>query len=155
MGYTHYWYRKPEIPAETFARIRDDFARLLPELAQRGVRLGDAWGKGQPVVNDEAIAFNGAKPEDYESFYLEPHSQERRDERGLCFAFCKTARRPYDLAVTACLIVFRHHIQGEGEVHTDGMDAEWSAARDLCQRVLGYGAEYRVDKDYRLERTNG
>ena len=58
----------------------------------------------------------------------------------------KTARKPYDAAVCACLIVLHHHFGKSYSVSSDGGDGDdgWVAARDCCQRVLGYGAEFTL-----------
>lgn len=60
MGYVHTWRRPRVIEPETFRHIRIDFHRLLDPLAQRGVRLGDAWGEHQPIIHREQIIFNGS-----------------------------------------------------------------------------------------------
>ena len=85
----------------------------------------------------------------YESFVFprlrKPWGEwDRSDENGLFFDFCKTAFRPYDLAVTAFLLVAKHHLGDFIRVSTDGEDAHWSDAKLLCQMELGWGLEYRV-----------
>jgi len=88
----------------------------------------------------------------HETFYLprvyEPQDWQRPDERGRYFDFCKTARKPYDLAVTASLIALQHHFPEVG-VSTDGTGDDWTAGLALCRSVLGYGqlpfASDRVD----------
>lgn len=57
---------------------------------------------------------------------------------------CTTRFRPYDLAVTAALIVAKHHLGPELNVCTGGMDAQWADARQLCHSVLRYGGEFAV-----------
>jgi len=65
-------------------------------------------------------------------------------ENQLYFACCKTAFRPYDLAVTACLIVFKHHFGERFQVSSDGEDQHWFDAKLLCDQILGYGLAYEV-----------
>jgi hypothetical protein len=147
MGYTHYWYRPPAIEAAAFARITADVRRLLPALADRQVRLAGPDGTGAPIVTAEDIAFNGltARNEDGEAFWFprvrDPRMWERPGPDGRFFAFCKTGRAPYDLAVQATLIVVAHHVPAVG-VTSDGTRREWARARDLCQERLGYGAAF-------------
>ena len=45
MGYTHYWYRNPEIPKEKFHAIRVDFEKLVLALHDAGVTLAGPTGK--------------------------------------------------------------------------------------------------------------
>lgn len=51
----------------------------------------------------------------HDTFQVEPRYQghSEPDQNGRYFAFCKTAFKPYDLTVQACLIVFAHHVPGE------------------------------------------
>jgi len=84
----------------------------------------------------------------YESFFLprvfEVGQWQKPDEQGLFFAFCKTAYRPYDLAVQVCLVIAAHHLGAEIAVSSDGSMEEWQDAIALCQEVLGYGGEFRL-----------
>ena len=95
----------------------------------------------------------------YETFMLprsisdnreHPITDASRPENGLYFSCCKTAFRPYDIAVTACLLIAKHHLGGQIKVSTDGRDANWWDAKMLCQHTLGYGLEYQIDGDYEL-----
>lgn len=56
----------------------------------------------------------------------------------------KTAHRPYDLAVTAALLIARRHLGGVLHIDSDGGQAQWWEARLLCQTVLGYGFKVRL-----------
>ena len=60
--------------------------------------------------------------------------------------YTKTERRPYDLAVMACLIVAKRHFGRGIVVCSDGSEEEWKQARWLCQYHLGYGDDFRLDK---------
>lgn len=90
----------------------------------------------------------------HESFILErifkPESWEK-PKAGTFFAFCKTAYKPYDLAVTACLVIAKHHLGDLITVHSDGDTPDWADARQICETVLGYGNE--VVLDFEKERS--
>ena len=73
--------------------------------------------------------------------------QESDDHRGLFFECCKTAYRPYDLAVTAFLIIAKHHLDRMIHVSSDGADEQWNDAKRLCQAFLGYGSDYLMTND--------
>ena len=61
------------------------------------------------------------------------------------FRFCKTAYKPYDLAVTAALIVIKHYVPAVS-VRSDGGSSQWDDARMLCTMVLGYGRDFKFDR---------
>ena len=68
----------------------------------------------------------------------------QKPENGLFFSFCKTAYKPYDLAVNCALIIAQHHLGDEIAVSSDGDIAQWSDAMQLCQNVVGYGNEFKL-----------
>jgi hypothetical protein len=76
---------------------------------------------------------------------LRPPSWQKPKENGLYFNFCKTAFKPYDLAVTAFLVVAKHHLGSRIIVRSDGDDCHWQDAKWLCQLELGYGLDFRLD----------
>jgi len=89
----------------------------------------------------------------YETFYFPRVLPERyapvcHDRRhvGKYFQSCKTAFRPYDLAVTAFLIIAKHHLGERMLVKSDGTIAHWMDAVKLCQNVLGYGFDFELSK---------
>jgi hypothetical protein len=63
---------------------------------------------------------------------------------GKYFDFCKTAFRPYDLAVTAFLVIAKHHLSERILVRSDGTMMHWIDAVKLCQNVLGYGLDFQL-----------
>lgn len=198
MGYTHYWRRKLEIEPAVFLAIKSDFEKLLPVLAEKGIKLGDAFGRNVPVITDDEIRFNGLEncghPANsnicipwpapgargigsntdaiaggwlagstlqhracdgdcsYESFVFDrvekaPDWREL-DEDGLNFNFTKTAFRPYDVAVTAFLLIALHHLGDKIRVSTDGDFDGWADAIQLCYAHLGYKlTEFAVDDE--------
>jgi hypothetical protein len=97
-------------------------------------------------VQIEARCCNGSC--DYETFVFERNeTATRTDDDGRIFNFCKTAFRPYDIAVTAALLIAKRHLGNKIKVSTDGTDANWFDAKMLCQTVLGYGLEYEIRDD--------
>lgn len=147
MGYTHYWYRAPELPVEKWMLFAEDVGKILAVARANGIALGDGHGRGHPEVDVDGVCYNGAEPNDYETFYIErvfSESYRQADDAGRLFAFCKTARKPYDVVVTACLIALQKRFADLVKVTTDGNDSDWQAARDLAVAALGYGAEYEI-----------
>jgi hypothetical protein len=64
-------------------------------------------------------------------------------EDDMWFDCCKTAFRPYDISVTACLVIAKHYLGDDIRVSTDGEDAHWFDGKMLCQSELGYGMDIR------------
>lgn len=63
------------------------------------------------------------------------------------FSCCKTAYKPYDILVTACLIALKQHFPDVFTITSDGESHDWEDGRRLCQHVLGYGADFCLDKE--------
>jgi hypothetical protein len=72
----------------------------------------------------------------YESFYF---TSEKTD-----FSFCKTAFRPYDLAVNCILLIAKYHLDNAITVSTDGLTQHWKDAEILCNHFLHYNIHVEV-----------
>lgn len=140
MGWTHSWDREPELSTGRFGQAAMDCQRIMAVI---NVPLGDEEGEGLPVFSDGEIAFNGAGNSGCEPFIVR-RTEVPRHGRARAFSFCKTEKRPYDLCVQAALIVLKHHLGAEISVHSDGKDDDWAKAREECQRILGYGQDFRL-----------
>jgi len=89
----------------------------------------------------------------YESFSLEryvsevevAHSDEGKKDP-YSFNCTKTNYRPYDIAVTVCLLIAKHHLGSQIRVKSDGESKDWEDARMLCHQFLGYGKEFVLDE---------
>ena len=95
----------------------------------------------------------------YESFCLAKCKEVRLDEtletNGLYCEHIKTGFRPYDIAVTSVLLIAKHHLRDQFVVHSNGGEAQWSDAKRLCQRELGYGDWFGIVEDRIEERWPG
>ncbi len=83
----------------------------------------------------------------YESFWLgrvRPVAAGERPEDGRYLDFCKTAFKPYDLAVQVCLVIAAHHLGDGITVSSDGSLADWQDAIAVSQAVLGYGRAFAL-----------
>lgn len=83
---------------------------------------------------------------DYETFVFdrkrEAQNYQTKRPDGLHFDCCKTAFRPYDLAVTAFLVIAKHHLKDRLKVSSDGEPQHWFDAQMLCKVNLGYGLDF-------------
>ena len=94
MGYTRYWERTDK-PIDTDFVIA--VCEIIADCDKRGIKIRNWEGKGNPVVTLDKIAINGDREHDlnHETLYF--------DNEEVGFAFCKTARKPYDYAVRKIL----------------------------------------------------
>jgi hypothetical protein len=138
MGYTHYFSkvgvtRDDAIRFEMFAIG----ARTIIEYATKydGIVLAGQDGEveGAWEITDEVVRFNGLGEDSHETFYW------GSDADG--FNFCKTARKPYDAVVTACLIHLKDCYGDAVSVSSDGYWSEWSDGAKLYRNATGLTAE--------------
>ncbi len=111
----------------------------------KGISPAGHWFAGAEI--DQRVC-NGSC--DYETFYISSvkkiETWDKPNKNRLWFDCCKTAFRPYDLAVTACLIICKHHLENRFEVSSDGKDQHWFDAKLLCKLHLGYGMDFKLDR---------
>jgi hypothetical protein len=147
MGYTHYFPQQKECPLDQWAALKADVLRLYDQRpasfesagyahAER-LTLCDGWGEveltegaqlfrvelgEEPGTEGEQLFFNGddreGRGQAHETMML---TQFHYPE----FAFCKTARKPYDWFVVACLLLAAKHCPGVWRISTDGSPEDW------------------------------
>jgi len=173
MGYTHYWYRRPDLDRDLFEAAVEDIQRLFRKIP---IPIGDWEGGDEPVFAAEGVCFNGrkdAKPGDHYDL-MEYHSQEvpisgdgshetfqvnrqmekpdwQDDVGGFIFNCCKTRRLPSDVKVMCALVIFNHHFGADFMVSSDGEEREWNVARELCHQFLGYGYGFHLSGPVELD----
>jgi len=162
MGYTHYFRSKKTSP-EKWNQIVEDCKKLVANMpsyntnaetyyADNLLLIDDQQG-GEPILNEKEILFNGTDANfnydennypamSHETFHLEQNPQpfypSQKDVNGYIFKFCKTARKPYDLIVQACLLVYKHYSPDTISLGSDGDDEEWKLSEKFVTDVLGY-----------------
>jgi hypothetical protein len=205
MGYSHYWYRKPELDKEQFRQFSEDCQKLADAYEGMGLKLGNGDGEGRPKFTPDLVDFNGSQncghkkndlisipwptanagginPEgdatgewggpisemfgvtlasldsrvcngdcSYEGFQIpQVKKLSEYDKDGMVFDCCKTAFRPYDLLVIACLIAAKYHFGHNFKVSSDGEDQHWFDGKMLCSQVLGYGLSLKINEECEL-----
>jgi len=124
MGYTHY-FEHTEISQEVWDKIVLDC-----KLVCKDQPIEDDLDGSEPKFTNTFITFNGVDYDGHETFDL-----NRKGSAG--FTFCKTAAKPYDLAVTACLLIYKHHSPDTMILSSDGDDEDWVDAKKLVWDILG------------------
>lgn len=127
MGYTHYWYAdKKNIDSQQYAAALKDIAKIVTN--QKAILAGPN-GDGKPSMRS-TIAFNGIGGDSHESFIL-PSLPSNFEP----FDFCKTAQKPYDIVVVACLARLAE-VPGF-RIESDGSAEELKDGTALASKILG------------------
>ena len=133
MGYTHYFSCDYDSAAyyAGWPHLVDHTEAII---ANCGVALTGPTEDVSPLVDPvDAIVFNGAADEGYETFRIPAPGLARSE-----WSFCKTGRRPYDLAVTAVLLTAHILMPDTFRIWSEGdWDRDWQPARDLVQSLGG------------------
>lgn len=153
MGYTHYWTQKRNFTVSEWKQIQEDIGAILTHAETvAGITLADGNGDGgtRPVITAEHIAFNGLGEDAHETFFVSRKiSPPAYDGAQRGWDFCKTARKPYDTAVTACLCYLATATRREDPlthepilgseplaVTSDGDGSEWLTGLELARQAL-------------------
>lgn len=153
MGYTHYWTQKRNFTVAQWQIVRADIAAIL-DYGQNmsGVPLANGMGDGgsTPEISDDMISFNGLGDDSHETFFIE-RKIRKPDYAGRTkgWDFCKTAQKPYDPVVTACLCYLSTVTRKEDpashepiigsevySVSSDGDGSDWLDGLDLARKAL-------------------
>ena len=150
MGYTHYWSHDAKLNGRRLYSALNDCRKIVDEVQRRGVILRGGLGEGEPQVS-EGIWLNGDGEDSHDTFGFPLTGKVSEDATRLhgCFwDFCKTVRKPYDLAVCAILLVLKHHLGSQIRISSDGgrEPEEWIPAEELVKEVLGYEVMFRQEE---------
>lgn len=141
MGYTHYWNQKRDYTKDQWKQICEDIQLILNDVEHvQGIPLANGNGDPgtHPILDANEIYFNGLGDDSHETFCVYKKrppapAHRKRSERG--WDFCKTARKPYDLAVTACLSYLSSVVESH-DVSSDGDGADFIEGVEEARRAL-------------------
>lgn len=146
MGYTHYYSFKEVKPIKGKHQDIEKRYQLAVRQCQRIVKAYNKEIKATDVKHPDRLAgysahtkvndylgldFNGTGDLGHENFYLCDHWSANDN-----FNFCKTAQKPYDIVVVACLITLHHYIGDLMEIGSDGDASDWVDGLELAKKVL-------------------
>lgn len=150
MGYTHYWNRKSDFTREQWEKISLETLDIIVKWCdKKRIVLAYEYDVGHepnprvwggtylapkaPEVSPDLIRFNGWRGEGHETFYLtreKPDNPSWDPTATESFDFCKTNRKPYDLAVMLVLLSMKRHAPDSVRIASDGdWDTDWAEAR--------------------------
>ena len=136
MGYTHYWTfnkGKRGTTAEIEAAYQQamlDCAKVVKYYYEKEGGISGYTAHTKPGTYG-GLNFNGKGEAGCEPFTMREHYNQN-DRAG----FCKTARKPYDILVTACLTVLAYRLGDAISVYSDGDSSDWYDGVNLAQTVL-------------------
>jgi hypothetical protein len=158
LGYSHYWRRNKDFTVDQWEKIcLETFDIIVKHCDRKKITLaweydvpaeqqptlfgGSKYGPKPPEVSPDMIRFNGWKGEGHETFLVTREMPEIADwssDKSSSFDFCKTARKPYDLAVCLVLLSMKRHAPESVQISSDGdWDVEWAEAREVYRKLFG------------------
>ena len=151
MGYTHYWgFNKPQ-KQKGAADAAQKAYRQAVEDCQRVIRAyqrqaGSAerlsgYSAHTTIGKYAGIQLNGKGDLAHESFDLREHFRQAVESDGYGWVgkgsyFCKTAQKPYDVVVVACLCILKYRLKDLINVGSDGDKQDWQAGAGFAAHVL-------------------
>jgi hypothetical protein len=150
--------RPLHLDADRFALWSADCQWIVAYAKTVGLKLAGPDGSGRPIVNPSQVLLNGreycrhrslrrSEPRFYkprycgrrcahDSFTVEreydPYCGWGRPPDGLYVDRFRTAYKPYDLAVTACLLMLAHRFGSAVVITSDGGTARWRDGQQLA-----------------------
>lgn len=138
MGYTQYQTQKRSFTSDEWREVTADIREILSYVENMlGVPLGNGMGESgtRPDFNMKEIMFNGIGDDAHETFVLHRVRCKEYEGGTLGWSCTKTARKPYDVAVTACLC----YLASVTETHTvssDGQGSDFMLGLDAARKAL-------------------
>lgn len=134
MGYTHYWsfnkYGNSQEREKKYQQAIKDCQKVTRYIYNKmDVKLS-GYTAHCKIGQYGGLFINGKGDDSHEDFIMREHYNQNEGN------FCKTARKPYDLAVTACLAIMKYRLGDNINVGSDGDSDEWSEGVEIAKKVL-------------------
>jgi len=129
--------------------ITDDDKVIVGDI---DTEIGDGMGDGgHPEFTSKRIWFNGVGDDSHETLSINQddapsiegegrmvsYYKEQWERDKMISGFTKTAHKPYDLLVTATLVLYKHHFGDLVEISGGGGPEGYQAGLDLVNETLG------------------
>lgn len=150
IGYTHYYYQKKNLTQTQWEKVCLETFHIIDFCKKEGIELAFEYNIPEPPqVNDEEIRFNGVNDDGHETFtFFKKKPKALRTVKNEYFYFCKTARKPYDLAVCLVLLSLANNVPKAMKLGSDGdWDQEWVEARNVYKELFGVVVEFPFCKE--------
>lgn len=126
MGYTHYWTLENGIEQSQWNDFLVGARHIIGTAQDAGIQIIDGSAGA-------AIFFNGFGAGSHETFQI--------TSEDVGFNFCKTAQKPYDTVVIACLIHAKRVFGESIRVSSDGEWSDWDSGVSLYETIFGIESE--------------
>ena len=126
MGYTHYFTLSKNTTKEQIKKMIAFTNTAIKLFGDDQIVNGMGDEGTKPEVTEDIISLNGKEDNSHETFQLSFNSGE--------WGFCKTARKPYDMVVVACLI-FAEQNNVIKEWSSDGDDEDHEYGKALFEKA--------------------
>lgn len=159
MGYTHYWGFKNNVApkdieggAEKFANAANTIRKAIEKVNAMGIKIGNGIGENSPIITDTDICFNGWAKDNLDCETFSVSLNDGYED------FCKTYKKPYDLAVCLSLLALKEYFGDDFEYKSDGITKEAYENRDKNEywKRIGFvpkGPEEEWQKAYEVWET--
>jgi hypothetical protein len=119
MGYTTYWNNGFKITDEEWQSVE---LAVTPILIDYKNMICAEYDKPEEsfIIDNEEIIFNGKGEYGHETFVFYKNNPMVKEYGRSGFAFCKTARKPYDIVVCKVLLVLYTIFGDKLELSSDG-----------------------------------
>lgn len=130
-GYTHYWEITEPFSDQEWSQLVREAKKIVQSAERDGITIKGGGGTGRPEFTDTLISLNGdgsaffipewAKKEDNPEQYRTDEMHEALYLQNIeKWAFCKTARKPYDPVVVSILAAAKKIAPDKIGVDSDG-----------------------------------
>lgn len=143
MGYTHYWridknktitaelQEKYNLAMRQCSKIAKHYNKEIKAIHPKHCNRLSGYTVHVPIGKYLGLDINGTQELGHEQFYFPAEVSQLES-----FNFCKTANKPYDDVVTACLITLNYYLKDLIDVSSDGWRTDWNIGLELATKVL-------------------
>jgi len=148
MGYTHYLMQHRDLSTDEFEVVKNFSTHLFSHLEKNaetmGFNLAGPMGYDKPSVTDNSISFNGEAKfyEDHETCLIDRNIdmddgwvKQKMERDGYNFTFCKTAHKPYDIAVVAIYSFISDRFGDAFVMDSDGEEEDLEMGKKLAKTI--------------------
>jgi hypothetical protein len=156
MGYTHFYKRHIDLANNDllYDKYVNQVGLIIKTAISDGLQVADWRGEqlGDYELTYDRISFNGYGENRHESFVWQRFDNEKPrffiepEDGEWIFNFCKTAHKPYDYLVTACLTALSEVYQESVRISSDGTYSDWNQGLNLFERAIGYNPSHPLRK---------
>jgi len=137
MGYTHYWSIKPFHLHAKQLRIDETTRVMLVLLCSDAHDVPIQLEVNNGGERGLSFVLSGVGRDAHEGFCWPPQPDPSAEPSPLFSDFCKTAQKPYDVLVTACLTIAQAMLGRDVlTLRTDGEAYDWRLGVRLARKVI-------------------